>query len=348
MRKIRLGRTGLEATEVSFGALPIQRITADAAGRLLRRAFDGGINFYDTARAYSDSEEKMGAALADVRGKIIIATKTKAGDGAKVISDIEVSLKTLKTDYVDIFQIHNPATVPVPDDGTGRYEAMAKLKEQGKIRFIGLTNHSLERSFAAAESGLYDTVQYPFSLLSTDKEIALAVRCKELDLGFIAMKAMGGGIIREVPATFAFIRHYDNVVPIWGMQKMEELEQFLALQKNPPAWDDAMKALARKEKDTLGKGFCRSCGYCLPCPMDIPVPTMARMALLLERSPWQQLVTPEAQAQMHRVKNCTNCGACSSRCPYELDTPALLRENYAFYVRFIEEKKVANLVSSTA
>ena len=344
MKKIRLGRTGLEVTVVSFGALPIQRISIEEAGRILRRAYDAGINFYDTARAYSDSEEKMGVALSDIRKNIIIATKSKGATGAEVLEDAETSLKKLKTDYIDVLQIHNPSTVPMPDDGTGRYEAFKKLQEQGKIRFIGFTNHSLDRSFTAAESGLYDTIQYPFSLLSTDKELALAARCKELDLGFIAMKAMGGGIIREVPATFAFIRHHDNVVPIWGVQKMEELEQFIELQKNPPAWDDAMKALAQKEKDALGKEFCRSCGYCLPCPVDIPIPNMARMILLLGRSPWQSQVTPAAQEQMRRAEDCIDCGACASRCPYELDTPALIRENYAYYVKFIQEKKAEGLL----
>jgi aryl-alcohol dehydrogenase-like predicted oxidoreductase len=266
MKKIRLGKTGLEATDVSFGALPIQRISIDEAGRILRRAYDSGINFYDTARMYSDSEEKIGAALADVRKNIIIATKSKGATGTEVLEDAETSLKKLKTDYIDILQIHNPSTVPMPNDGTGRYEAFKKLQEQGIIRFIGFSNHSLDRSFIAAESGLYDTIQYSFSLLSTDKKLALAARCKELNLGFIAMKAMGGGIIRKVSATFAFICHHDNVVPIWGVQKMEELEQFLEMQKNPPVWDDAIQALAKKEKDALGNEFCRSCGYCLPCP----------------------------------------------------------------------------------
>ncbi|CAK7072898.1 MAG: hypothetical protein DELT_01969 [Desulfovibrio sp.] len=344
MKTIRLGRTGLEVTEVSFGALPIQRISFEESGRILRRAYEAGINFYDTARMYTDSEEKMGAALADVREHIIIATKSKGATGDEIMADVEISLKKLTTDYVDVLQIHNPSTVPMPDDGTGRYEAMKRLQEQGKIKCIGFTNHSLDRAFAAAESGLYDTIQFPFSLLSTDRELELAARCKELDLGFIAMKAMGGGIIREVRATFAFIRAHDNVVPIWGIQKMEELEEFLALQKNPPAWDDTMKTLAQKEKDALGKEFCRSCGYCLPCPVDIPIPNLARMTLLLGRSPWQNQVTPQVQEQMHRAKECIDCGECASRCPYELDTPALIRENYAFYVKFIEEKKAAGLL----
>lgn len=344
MRTIRLGKTNLEVTGVSFGALPIQRLTMDEAGRILRRAFESGINFFDTARGYTDSEEKMGAALAPVRRNIIIATKTKGANGDAVLKDLETSLNRLKTDYVDILQIHNPSTVPVPGDGTGRYEAMVKARDQGKVRFIGLTSHSLERAVGAAESGLYETVQYPFSILSLDKEIAFANRCKDLDVGFIAMKALSGGLVRHIPAAYAFMRRFDNVVPIWGIQKMEELEEFLALEAAPPAWDRTMEAAVEAEKKALGKDFCRGCGYCLPCPADIPIPTLARMILLLGRSPWKNQMTEKAQAEMARARDCTDCGACAARCPYELDTPALVRENYAFYAAFAAEKKAEGLL----
>ncbi|MDL2210020.1 aldo/keto reductase [Desulfovibrio sp. OttesenSCG-928-O18] len=344
MHMIRLGRTNLEVTSSSFGALPIQRISFEDAGKILLRAVEGGINFFDTARAYSDSEEKMGAVLAPVRQKIIIASKTKGADAAEVAKDLETSLINLKTDYLDLLQIHNPPNLPLPGDGSGRYEAMVTAKEQGKIRFIGITSHSVDRALAAAESGLYDTVQYPFSLLSNDKEIALTKRCKELNVGFIAMKGLGGGLIRHIAATFAFMRAHENVVPIWGIQKMEELEEFLALEQNPPAWDAAMQKAAEDEKKALGKDFCRACGYCLPCPMDIPVPMVARMTLLLGRSPWQRQTTPAEQEKMARAETCIDCGECASRCPYGLDTPQLVRENYAFYKNFVAEKKAQGLL----
>lgn len=344
MRIIRLGGTNLEVTGVSFGALPIQRLSMDEAGRILRRAFESGINFFDTARGYSDSEEKIGAALAPVRESIIIATKTKGNNGDAVVKDLETSLDRLKTEHVDILQIHNPSTVPVPGDGTGRYEAMAKAREQGRVKFIGLTNHSLDRAVEAAESGLYDTVQYPFSILSLDKEIAFVERCRDLDVGFIAMKALSGGLVRHIPAAYAFMRRFDNVVPIWGIQKMEELEEFLALEADPPAWDRNMEAAVETEKKALGKDFCRGCGYCLPCPANVPIPTLARMILLLGRSPWQGQMTEKAQAEMARAKDCIDCGACAARCPYELNTPALVRENYAFYEAAVAGKKAEGLL----
>ena len=341
MRTIRLGKTGLEATGVSFGALPIQRIPVEDAGRILRRAYEAGVNFFDTARGYTDSEMKMGAALSGVRDRIIIATKTKGETGEAVTRDLDASLAQLRTDYIDVLQIHNPSTVPVPDDGTGRYEALLKAREAGKIRHIGLTNHNLDRAMQAAESGLYAVIQYPFSILSSEREMAFARRCKDLDIGFIAMKALSGGLVRHIPAAYAFLRRFENVVPIWGIQRLEELEEFLALEANPPAWDAAMEAAVAEEQEALGKDFCRGCGYCLPCPAEIPIPILARMGLFLARGPWRRQMTPEVQAQMANADNCIDCGACTSRCPYELDTPKLVKEHYAIYKAFVAEKKAA-------
>ena len=344
MRTIRLGRTNIEATAVSFGALPIQRVEMQEATRIFRRAYDAGVTFYDTARAYTDSEEKMGVAFAGIRQRITIATKSKGKDGDAITRDIEKSLSMLQTDYIDLLQIHNPAKYPQPDDGTGRYEAMLKAKEQGKIRFIGLTSHSVERAAAALESGLYDTIQYPFSLLATDAELGLAKRCSDLDIGYIAMKSLAGGLIRNIPAAYAFLRRHDNVVPIWGVQKMEELEEFLALEANPPRWDDAILAAIEEERKDLSGNFCRGCGYCQPCPAEIPIQMLARMILFLKRSQWRGQVKPEVQASMAHAENCTNCGACAKRCPYELDTPTLVKENYAFYKEFVAEKKAQGLI----
>ena len=344
MRKIRLGSTNLYASGVSFGALPIQRISLDETVNILHRAFDAGVCFYDTARVYSNSEEKMGVAFADRRDKIIIATKSMSKTGEGVTKDLETSLSLLKTDYIDIYQIHNPATVPVPDDGTGRYEAMLAAKKAGKIRHIALTNHHFERAMQAAESGLYEVIQYPFSLLSSEKEMAFTRKCQDLDIGFIAMKALSGGLIRHIPAAYSFMRRFENVVPIWGIQRIEELEEFLALEANPPTWDNSMQALVEEERESLGKNFCRGCGYCLPCPVEINIPMLARMRLFLTRAVWQKEMTIEAQARNAKAEECINCGACASRCPYELDPAALVKEHYAFYKDFVAEKKAAGLI----
>ena len=237
MKKIRLGRTGLMVTKPAFGVLPLQRVEMNEAVRILRKAYDHGINFYDTARAYSDSEEKIGKALSGVRKNIIIATKTQARKKETLEKHLETSLKTLKTDYIDIYQLHNPEKLPDQEDPESLYDAMLKAKEKGLIRFIGITNHRRPVALEAVQSSLFDTIQFPLSLLATEEDLQLVEACKKSDLGFIAMKALSGGLITNIPAAVAFLDQYENVAPIWGIQRETELDQFIELEKNPPRLD---------------------------------------------------------------------------------------------------------------
>ena len=219
MEKVTLGRTGIIVNRNGFGALPIQRVTGEDATTILRKAYAQGIRFFDSARWYSDSEEKLGNALSDVRKDIYIATKTGSTTVEGFWKDLETSLNNLKTDYIDIYQFHNPSFCPKPGDGTGLYEAMLEAKAQGKIHFIGLTNHRLPVAIEACESGLYDTIQFPFSYLADQKDIDLVNRCKENNIGFICMKALSGGLINRSDAAYAYLAQFDNVLPIWGIQK---------------------------------------------------------------------------------------------------------------------------------
>lgn len=337
MDRIRLGRTNLKVSRSGFGALPIQRISILEAGRLLRKAYDRGINFFDTARAYTDSEEKIGAALADVRERIIIATKTGAEDRKTFFEHLETSLRNLKTDYIDIYQLHNPKVLPDPEEPKGLYQALLEAKNKGMIRFIGITNHRLDLAIAAVESGLYDTVQYPLSLLSDDKDLGLIDLCQKKDIGIIAMKALSGGLIDNGRAAFAFLRQYQNVLPIWGVQKESELDEFLACEQEPPILDEAMWQIINKFRSELSGDFCRGCGYCLPCPAQIPIPIAARMALFLGRAVYQSYLTDEWRKQMNLIENCIDCGHCRNHCPYELDTPNLLKRNLLAYRKFDAE-----------
>ncbi|MBC8531687.1 aldo/keto reductase [Gehongia tenuis] len=337
MQKTRLGKTDLMVTRTAFGALPIQRDDVKTAVDIVSRAFDAGINFFDTARAYTDSEEKLGLAFEGRRHKVVIATKTQAADAKTLWAHLETSLKNLRTDYIDLYQLHNPAGLPDPNDEKGLYAALVEAKRKGMIRHFGITNHRIHVAREAAESGLYETVQFPFSYLSQQPEIELVNLCKSRDVGFIAMKALSGGLVANVPATFAFLRQFDNVVPIYGIQHMWELEQFLELDQNPPIIDAAMEAVMEKEREELSGDFCRSCGYCLPCPQNILIPQAARIYFLMTRSPYQPYITSEFQAEMARVETCIECGACASRCPYGLDTPGLLKRQLALYKTFLAE-----------
>lgn len=334
MKQIQLGRTGLQVSASAFGALPIQRISMEEAAKLLRRAYDGGINFFDTANAYTDSEEKIGLGLSDVRHNIVIATKSGASDKATVLSHIALSLKRMKTDYIDLFQFHNPASLPVPEDENGAYAAALEAKKKGMIRFIGITNHRSTLCRQAVDTGLFDTLQFPFSCLASEDDIALAEYANAHDMGFIAMKAMSGGLIRDAALAFTFMKQYPFVVPIWGMQRESELEQFLALEQNPPAYDSDMQARIAKEKKELAGNFCRGCGYCLPCPAEIDIPTSARMKLLLRRAPSARWLTGSNYESMMNIENCIHCDHCKNHCPYGIDTPALLRENFEDYIAF--------------
>lgn len=334
MEKVVLGRTGLSASRTAFGALPIQRVPLDEAAVILRRAHEGGINFFDTARAYSDSEEKIGHALAPVRGEIILASKSIAQNKAAVLADLETSLRQLKTDYLDIFQLHFVQRLPDPRDPDSLYGAMVEAKARGLIRFIGLTAHRLDIALAAAASGLYDTVQFPLSTVASDSDLGLIEVCREHNVGLIAMKALCGGLLTDAAAAFAFLRQFGNVVPIWGIQRLSELEQFLALERQPPALDEAMRARIGRDRADLAGEFCRGCGYCQPCPAEIPIPTAARMSFLLRRMPPQPWLTEEWQERMARIENCGECGQCRERCPYKLDPPAIMKRMLDDYKTF--------------
>ena len=331
MQTVTLGRTGITVNKNGFGALPIQRVSADYAGMLLRKAYNAGITYFDTARSYSDSEEKMGLALSDVRENIIIATKTPSTTVEGFWQDLETSLRLLKTDYIDVYQFHNPAFCPKPGGEDGLYEAALEAKRQGKIRHISITNHRLAVAHEAIDSGLYDTLQFPFSYLSGPQELERVDKCRAADMGFIAMKALAGGLIRDGLTAAAFMETQPSVVPIWGVQYDWELDQFLACVKNPPEMTAERQAVIDRDRKELSGDFCRGCGYCMPCPAGIEINNCARMSLMLRRAPAEGWLTPEWQEKMGKIQDCLHCGACMSKCPYGLDTPRLLEENYRDY-----------------
>ncbi|MDD3154490.1 MAG: aldo/keto reductase [Victivallaceae bacterium] len=337
--QITLGRTGLVTAKNGFGALPIQRISTAEAEKLLRMAYDGGITFFDTARNYSDSEEKVGTAFPPaLRDKVILATKTGAKNAADFQRDLDLSLRKLNTDRIDLYQFHNPPFVPKPEDGTGLYEAMLEARRAGKIRFIGLTNHRRALAEEAIRSGRYDTIQFPLSYLSDAGDAALPELAEQHQVGFLAMKALAGGLIRDGHVAFAWMQEHRNVLPLWGVQSEEELNVFLECAKNPPRLDADMRRVIAKDCKELAGDFCRGCGYCLPCPAGIEINNCARVSLLLRRAPLAMHLSATWQEKMAKVPGCLHCGKCKSRCPYHLDTPKLLEKNYADYLTFLPKE----------
>ncbi|MEG1727852.1 MAG: aldo/keto reductase [Acidaminococcaceae bacterium] len=336
MLTVTLGQTGITVNKNGFGALPIQRITHSEAVQLVQQAYAQGIRYFDTARAYSDSEEKLGVALREVRHEVFLATKTVAKTGAELKADLEMSLRQLQTDYIDVYQFHNPDFIPRPGGEDGLYDAALQAQAAGKIRYLGLTNHRWHLAEEAIASRLYATLQFPFSYLASAKEFDLVEACVEADMGFIAMKGLSGGLINNAKAAYAFMAQYDNVLPIWGLQRTSELEEFVSFQAHPPVLDHELRKVIAKDQEQLVGGFCRGCGYCLPCPVGINIPLAARMSLMLRRAPVATYTTPEIQENMAKIDACLHCNHCKDHCPYGLDTPALLRANYEDFKTFLK------------
>jgi len=335
MREMTLGKTGITVPQNGFGALPVQRADKATAVRILRRAYDGGMRFFDTARAYTDSEEKLGAAFSGMWDKIFVASKTAAKTPKEFWEHLETSLRNLNTDHLDIYQFHCADQCYRPDDGTGMYECMLEAKKQGKILHIGITAHKIQVAMDCVESGLYETMQFPFSYLSGEKELALVNKCRETNTGFIAMKGLAGGLIRNSRAAMAFMGQFDNVLPIWGIQKESELEEWLGFMESTPEMNGEITAFINKEREELAGEFCRGCGYCMPCPEGIVINTAARMSLMLRRAPSQNWLSPQMQEEMKKIEGCKECRTCMEKCPYELNIPELLKKNYEDYQKVL-------------
>ena len=337
MKNIVLGNTGIVTPQNAFGALPVQRVDMATAVKLLRKAYDGGMTFFDTARAYSDSEEKLGEAFDGIRDKIFIASKTQAKTPEVFWQHLDTTLKNLRTDYLDIYQLHCASQCYKPGDGTGMYEAMLEAKKQGKIRHIGITAHLIGVAEEIVESGLYETLQFPFSYLANEREIALVKATEKAGMGFIAMKGLAGGLLTDSNACMAFMSQY-NALPIWGIQREEELDEWLSFFEKDAVMTDEIRAFIEEERKSLMGDFCRGCGYCMPCTVGIQINNCARMSQLIRRSPSKNFLSEEWQQNMLKIDECVDCGLCKSKCPYGLDTPNLLRKNLADYKDIISGK----------
>lgn len=342
---VKLGPTGLEVGRIGFGGIPIQRISRARAVRLLRAALDEGVTLFDTARGYSDSEEKIGLAFkGSCRAGAIIATKSPALDGAGMARDIEASLRKLRTDHIDFYQIHNLLTwdgllrALRPD---GAIAALRRARAAGKIRFIGVTSHSrdfLARVLRKAPE-IFDTIQVPFNCIGDESGITLLPLARKAGLGFIAMKPFCGGVVERPDLAFRYVLQFEDVVPIPGMETIRELHFNVKMARlASPLGENDLKTLARIRRQT-GKVFCRKCGYCQPCPQAIEIHLALGGASLMRRFN-REALAGWCRDVMRKAAGCIKCGLCEKRCPYKLPIRRLLVENVSLFRRELRKLRI--------
>ncbi len=323
-----LGKTGLKISRMGFGGIPIQRIDAEGTKTVIRQLMDAGINFIDTARAYTVSEEYLGYALEGIRDKFVLASKTYSRTKEAAAADIETSLKNLRTDYIDLYQIHNPNPAELeqvlrPD---GALAALQEAKAAGKIGHLGITLHSVDLFRQAVEFDWVETIMFPYNIVETQGAELIDI-CAEKNIGFICMKPLAGGAIDDATLALRFVTANPNVtVVIPGMAAPEEAEQNIAAVANEAPLSAEEMAGMDKIRKFLGGNFCRRCNYCAPCAAGIPIPAVFLMEGYYSRYGLQEWATQRYQTMAKKAGDCIQCGACEPRCPYNLPIREMMRK----------------------
>ena len=322
-----LGKTGLKISRLGFGGIPIQRIDAEGTKTLIRRLAEVGVNFIDTARGYTVSEEYLGCALEGLRDRFVLATKSMAVTKEAMAADVETSLRNLRTDYIDLYQIHNPS----PDNYKkiiapgGALEALLEAKAAGKIGHIGLTTHSADLMAQVMEEDWVETLMFPYNIVET-QATELIARCGEKNIGFIDMKPLAGGAIEDATLALRFLMADDNVtVIIPGMAEPKELEQNLEAVETASALTEEEWGRVEQIRRTLGTQFCRRCNYCAPCTVGIPISGVFLMEGYFSRYGLQEWAQSRYDAMAKHASDCIGCGVCEERCPYDLPIREMLK-----------------------
>ena len=343
MDKIRLGKTGLEVTRVGFGGIPIQRLTEAEAIKVVHRVIDLGLTYIDTANGYTVSEERIGKAVKGRRREdVVIATKTGSRDPKEMEQHLDLSLKRLQTDYIDIYQFHQVGTEDnynkVMDPETGVYEVFEKAKKAGKIRHIGVTSHQIDIAKKLVASDKFETMMFPFNFVTSEPATELLPLCKQHDVGFIDMKPLAGGMLFDAPVAFKWLFQYPDQVLIPGIQDVKEIEEIVALYEGDHTMTDDEKARMEKLKEELGSRFCRRCDYCAAtCPQQIPISMVMTFPAFTRRMPAANLKGGFFEPAMAKAQTCIECGECETHCPYGLPIRDMLKEHYDIYEKFMAE-----------
>jgi predicted aldo/keto reductase-like oxidoreductase len=337
MNPVRFGKTGLMVSPLGFGGIPIIPLDIEEAVAVVRHCFESGITFFDTANMYGDSEKKIGQALEGNRDKAVIATKTLERSAEKAAKHIEYSLANLRTDYLDLYQLHSISKNDDLDKILAPEGAMAAVKQaqtEGKIKHIGFSSHDLALAIQVCRSGLFSTLQFPFNFIEKDAADKLFSVAREQDMGIIAMKPLGGGLLERADLCFKFLQQYPFVVPIPGIQAIEETDEIIKLYESPQPLSEQDNKDIQKMRQELGRRFCHRCGYCMPCEQGVKIPEVMGFRTMARRlSP--EIAIAFTKAAVETVDDCTECGECLEKCPYNLEIPELIREHQTLFNSYI-------------
>lgn len=341
METVRLGKTNLEAARIGIGGIPLTRPTEDEAVRVIQHSLDLGVNFIDTAIGYGHgmSERRIGKAVADRRDRVILATKTPPLDKATCLRFLDLSLRNLRTDYLDLWQLHginNFETYEQALSPGGAMEAAQEALQAGKARHIGFSSHTVDVALKLVASGYFETVMVPLNFVSDEAADKLVPLAQECDVGFIAMKPFAGGRIRDARLAIKYLLQFENVLPIPGIEKSEEIEEIVNIADGPRALSQRERREMKDICARVGTRFCRQCEYCMPCQQGVHIPALMYLPILWDLWPpdwffsWDY-VTHAVQSG----ENCTQCGECEEKCPYKLPIRDMIAESLEFY----EEQK---------
>jgi uncharacterized protein len=321
LRQVVLGKTGLSVSAVGFGGIPIQRVSEAEAAAAIHRALDLGVNFFDSAAGYSDSQKKIGAALTSRRERVVLASKSGDRTRDGILRDIDRARAEFGVDRIDIYQLH---AVNTPDDYArcrapgGAVEGLVEARTRGWIAHAGVTSHSIDLSMEMIDNPLFETIQFPFNLVTAEPKDDLIPKARRLNLGFIVMKPLCGGQYDDAGLAFKFLNAYPDLVPIPGIETPAEIEEIvrIVLSGETLKGDDRRRANAIVRR--LGKRFCRRCGYCQPCPRGIPITLAMIFDSFARRFPVEGVRAGLAATLNEKIPTCTGCGECEKKCPYEL------------------------------
>ena len=343
MKKVKLGRTGLMVSRVGMGGIPIQRPPFDEAAKIVEKAIDLGINFFDTSIGYHDSELRIGKGVEGRRDDVILATKGGWRDKETAADCIDRSMERRGTDYIDLWQVHTPGSHEAYEGlfkPGGAYEAAQEALEEGKILHVGVSLHPLDVALRAVESGMFETLQFPFNLVLREAEDRLIPSAAGHDVGFIGMKPFAGGRLTDPNLAIKYVLQHDNMVPDPGFQSVEEIKQVIEILEGDLTLSGVDLERIEGIRAEVGTRFCRRCGYCMPCPQGVLIPNVMCLPVLYNVWPddyiprWGYIEEVTASAE-----NCVGCGACEEKCPYGLPIREMMGENIEYHKRFLEGRR---------